>query len=248
MTNWSMVIPTVVDTIMLALSPAIPERIPAAHHGMLGGAVIFFGTNEQGRSFIVQSIEGGGWGGRPHEDGESGSVSICQGDVRNGTIEGIEMQNPVLVEERALRPDSGGAGKFRGGLAIDIRIRNFVEGRWNLSKSRRKGCPPWGLQGGKPGSYGGTLLRLPQDNDFKDVGLPRHLVPANCEVIVRTGGGGGWGDPLDREPERVCRDVLDGYISRDAALSEYGVVLGEKSGTYDKDATDKTRRQRRAAA
>ncbi len=108
MANWSGMIPTVVDTIITALAPAIPDRIPAAHHGLLGGSVVFFGVNPKtGKRFVVQSLEGGGWGGRPHEDGESGSVSICQGDVRNGTLEGIELKTPVLIEERVLRQDFG---------------------------------------------------------------------------------------------------------------------------------------------
>lgn len=143
MSGWSTIVPSVVDTIVKALAPAIPERIPAGHHGLLGGAVVFFGVNPRsGKRFVVQSIEGGGWGGRPHEDGESGSVSICQGDVRNATIESIELKMPVLIEERSLRTDSGGAGEHRGGLGIDMRVRNFVEGRWNLHRPRRIACPP----------------------------------------------------------------------------------------------------------
>jgi N-methylhydantoinase B len=133
MSTWSMIVPMVVDTIVAALAPAMPERVPAGHHGLLGGAVVFFGTHPQtNRRFVVQSIEGGGWGGRPFEDGESGTVSVCQGDVRNGSIEGIELKCPVLVEGRALRTDSGGAGKYRGGLGIDMRVRNLVEGKWNF--------------------------------------------------------------------------------------------------------------------
>ena len=87
---------------------------------------------------MLQSLEGGGWGGRPFEDGESGTVSVCQGDVRNAAIEAIELKCPVMVEQRALRPDSGGPGKFRGGLGIEMKIRNFVEGRWNLPRPRRQ--------------------------------------------------------------------------------------------------------------
>ena len=117
MAGWSIIVPTVVDTIVTALAPAMPDRVPAGHHGLLGGAVVFFGLHPKtGRRFVVQSIEGGGWGGRPFEDGESATVSVCQGDVRNGSIEGIELKCPVLVEGRALRQDSCGAGKHRGGL------------------------------------------------------------------------------------------------------------------------------------
>ena len=115
---------------------------------------------------MVQSIEGGGWGGRPFEDGVVGTVSVCQGDVRNGSIEGIELKCPVVVESRALRQDSCGAGKFRGGLGIDMRVRNLVEGRWNFEQPRRGKCPPWGLWGGTPGEPGGYLLKRPDERGF----------------------------------------------------------------------------------
>src|ERR1700730_3027874 len=122
MSSWSTIVPTVVDTIVKALATAMPDRVPAGHHGLLGGAVVFFGVHPKtGRRFVVQSLEGGGWGGRPTQDGAAGTVSVCQGDVRNGSIEGIELKCPVLVESRALRQDSGGAGKHRGGLGIDMR-------------------------------------------------------------------------------------------------------------------------------
>src|SRR6201981_1930551 len=149
MSSWSVIVPMVVDTIVAALAPAMPERVPAGHHGLLGGSVVFFGMHPQtNRRFVVQSIEGGGWGGRPFEDGESGTGSVCQGDVRNGSIEGIELKCPVLVEARALRTDSGGAGKYRGGLGIDMRVRNLVEGKGNFKQVRRRQSPPWGLGGG----------------------------------------------------------------------------------------------------
>jgi N-methylhydantoinase B len=92
----------------------------------------------------VQSIEGGGWGGRPFEDGASGTVSVCQGDVRNGSIEGIGLKCPVVVEARELRQDSGGAGKFRGGLGIDMRVHNLVEGKWNFEMPHRNNVRPGG--------------------------------------------------------------------------------------------------------
>ena len=168
MSGWSAIVPTVVDTIVAALAQAMPDRVPAGHHGLLGGAVVFFGVHPKTkRRFVVQSLEGGGWGGRPFEDGESGTVSVCQGDVRNGSIEGIELKCPVLVEGRALRTDSGGAGKHRGGLGIDMRVRNLVEGKWNFEQTRRSKCPPWGLWGGKPGEYGDYLLRLPGETEFR---------------------------------------------------------------------------------
>src|ERR1700730_9676195 len=249
MAGWSLIVPTVVDTILTALAPAIADKIPAAHHGLLGGAVVFFGVHPKtGKRFIVQSLEGGGWGGRPFEDGESGSVSICQGDVRNGTIESIELKNPVLIEERSLRPDSGGPGKYRGGLGIDLRVRNLGEGRWNLHRPRRIDCPPWGLWGGKPGGTADYLLKLPGEREFTSMDASQHLVPVDSEVIVRTGGGGGWGDPLEREPERVKADVREGLVAGDTAQSEYGVVLNAAGLEVDLSATLRLRAGTQRAA
>jgi N-methylhydantoinase B len=237
MSGWSAIIPTVVDTI----AEAMPDRVPAGHHGLLGGAVVFFGVHPKTkRRFVVQSIEGGGWGGRPSEDGESGTVSVCQGDVRNASIEGIEMKCPVLVESRGLRTDSGGAGKHRGGLGIDMHVRGLVEGRWNFEHTRREQCPPWGLWGGKPGTYGDFLLRLPGENDFRSMAASHYPVPVESEVIVRTGGGGGWGNPLERDQSAVRADVIEELVSRRIAEEQYGVVLRDDL-TLDEAATARRR-------
>jgi N-methylhydantoinase B len=241
MSSWSVIVPMVVDTIVAALAPAMPQRVPAGHHGLLGGTVVFFGVHPQTkRRFVVQSIEGGGWGGRPFEDGESGTVSVCQGDVRNGSIEGIELKCPVLVEARALRTDSGGAGKYRGGLGIDMRVRNLVEGKWNFELVKRTQCPPWGLWGGEPGEYGTYLLREPGEREFRAARGVHRPVPVGSEVIVRTGGGGGWGDPLERDVKAVCADVREDFVSRQAAGEDYGVVLRDDL-TIDHAATERAR-------
>src|SRR5882672_6111896 len=235
MARWSIFVPTVVETIVSALARAIPERIPAAHHGLLGGSVVFFGTHPKSRQrFVVQSIEGGGWGGRPFEDGESATVSVCQGDVRNGSIESIEMKCPVLVKSRALRRDSAGAGKFRGGLGIDFELRNFVDGKWNFERANRRGCPAWGLWGGKAGESGGYYLRSAGSGEYRMMHGSHKPVPRDSEVIVRTGGGGGWGDPLERAPESVRVDVLEEFVSREAAREQYGVVLNEDLSVNDR--------------
>jgi N-methylhydantoinase B len=241
MSGWSAIVPTVVDTIVVALAKAMPDRVPAGHHGLLGGSVVFFGLHPKTkRRFIVQSIEGGGWGGRPFEDGESATVSVCQGDVRNGSIEGIELKCPVLVESRALRQDSCGAGKYRGGLGLDMKVRNLVEGKWNFERTRRSKCPPWGIAGGAAGEPGGNLLKLPGEKAFKWITGANIPVPLNSLAIVRTGGGGGWGDPLERDAALVAADAAEGLISRRAAHELYGVVL-RGSMSLDEGATQRLR-------
>ncbi|WP_102348860.1 hydantoinase B/oxoprolinase family protein [Bacillus sp. Marseille-P3661] len=242
MAKWSIILPTVIDTVLKALAPALPDKIPAAHMGYLGGTIVCFGQDPRtNKRFVLQSIEGGGWGGRPHEDGESASVSVCQGDVRNAPIESIEIKAPVLIEERVLRTDSGGAGKNRGGLGLDVRVRNLVEVQWNLTQGRRRQCPPWGLWGGKEGANSDYLLKLPNEDTWNSVDVYRYTVPKDTEVIVRTPGGGGWGSPLEREVEKVQLDVKEGYISLEKARTDYGVVLNPTDLSVDEKATENLR-------
>jgi N-methylhydantoinase B len=120
-------------------------------------------------------------------------------------------------------------------------IRNRVEGRWNLADSGRKAYPPWGLWNGKPGQPSEHLLRLPNDPDFKSVDVVRHWVPADSDAVVITAGGGGWGDPLDRDVERVREDVLEEYISTEAARNEYGVDIDTKTLEIDHKGTARLR-------
>ncbi len=238
MSRWSVMLPTVIDTILAALAPALPDKIPAAHVGTLGGAITCFGTDSRtGKPFVLQGIEGGGWGGRPFEDGESASVSICQGDVRNSPIESIEFKTPLLVEERSLRMDSGGAGKFRGGNGLNVRFRNLAEVQWSLSQSRRRNCPPWGLWGGKNGEVSDFLLKTSEEAEWESVDIARHTVPPNSQVMVCTAAGGGWGDPFERDPEKVRWDVIEGHISVESAKTEYGVAISPIDYTIDAEAT-----------
>ena len=242
MASWSRTLPSVVDTILSALAPILPDRIPAAHLGVLGGTVVFFGADPAtGRRFVTQSIEGGGWGGRAGADGESACVSVCQGDVHNAPIEKMELRWPIVVNRRALRQDSGGAGKYRGGLGLDVEVQGLVEGSWTLADTGRHHFPPWGVNGGLPGSPSDSLARLPDQSSFTHVDFVRQQVPAGTTAVVITAGGGGWGDPLARDPTRVRADVIEEYVSVDAARDQYGVVF--RPGTFDVD-VDATRRRR----
>ena len=246
MASWGRTLPSVVDTILRALAPVMPDRIPAAHLGVLGGTVVFFGTDPRnGEGFVTQSIEGGGWGGRPWEDGESAAVSACQGDVRNAPIEKMELRWPVLVLSRELRKDSGGPGKYRGGLGMVTHVRNLVEGRWTLADTGRKAYPPWGLWNGKPGTPSDHLLHLPSEPDFKSVDVIRHWVPADSEAIIMTAGGGGWGDPLERDPQKVREDVREEYVSIEAAWAEYGVEMDPRTLEIDQEGTVRLRNELR---
>ena len=135
------------------------SRSPRPTSGPSAAASPSSGRTRNAASFVAQGIEGGGWGGRPTEDGASASVSVCQGDVRNSPVEALELRFPMRVERRSLREDSGGAGKHRGGLGQVTEIRNLVAGSWRLSMAGRAPGPPWGLWGGEAGPPGGHGLK-----------------------------------------------------------------------------------------
>jgi N-methylhydantoinase B len=217
---WSIPLPTVIDTILKALAPVLPEQIPAAHKGDMGGCSIS-GYKPDGRRFLLMNIFGGGWGGRPHEDGESASVSICQGDVRSAPIELQEIQYPFLIERFALRTDSGGAGRYRGGLGVDLSYRALQDCVANVNCERTID-PPWGLNGGKPGAVNDATLIRRDGSERKLKKATGVTMAAGDRLIFSTAGGGGWGDPRQRERQAIADDVRAGYVSPEAARRDYG--------------------------
>jgi N-methylhydantoinase B len=214
--GWSLSLPTVLDTIFRALAPALPQQVPAAHKGDMGGYAIFGTHPKTGRRYVCQNIMGGGWGGRPFEDGVSAAVSMCQGDVKNTPIELQELYYPILYERHALRPDSGGAGKFRGGMGVEVTVRPLS----SLFVSRntdRIQCPPWGLLGGADGMTNLTLIRR-NGKQEKLPGKFSHLLVKPGEVVTfLTAGGGGYGPGSQRDANALKRDMALGYVSQEKA-------------------------------
>jgi N-methylhydantoinase B len=130
---------------------------------------------------------------------------------------------------------------------MNIRVRNLAEGSWIFQQSSRDKCPPWGLQGGAPGATGDYLLKEPADPDYRKMTVQAQAVAADSIMVIRTGGGGGWGDPLERDPALVAADVAEALIAPQTAERDYGVVLGADR-TVDPAATASLRAQRRSLA
>ena len=218
--GWSLSLPTVLDTIFHALAPALPNSVPAAHKGDMGGYAIFGANPKTGRRYVCQNIIGGGWGGRPFEDGASASVSMCQGDVKNTPIELQELYYPLMYECHALRADSGGSGKFRGGVGLEVRVTPLQDFYLSRNTDRIK-CPPWGLLGGAQGAVNETRIRR-DGNEEQLPGKFSHLpVRPGETVTLLTAGGGGYGEPSRREISAIKRDLALGYISKEQAEKEY---------------------------
>jgi len=218
---WSIMLPTVIDTILKALATAMPDRIPAAHKGDMGG-VSFYGYREgDGRRFLLMNIFGGGWGGRPAGDGESAAVSICQGDVRNVPIEVQETNFPFVVDEFALRPDSGGTGKYRGGFGTVITYRCLQKTSANINLERIVD-PPWGILGGGNGDTNVAIIRRTDGSEQRATKETNILLETGDTVTFLTAGGGGYGHADDRDRAAIEADLREGLITPEAAAREYG--------------------------
>ncbi len=208
----------------------------------------FYGTDRDGKPFLSREVLGGGSGGRYYADGND-AIHIVP-DSRNQPAEFTETRFPILVEKLALRTDSGGAGKRRGGLGYDKHYRALVDCRTIVTADRvRLGC--YGLNGGQAGTP--FCVTIDTQGSPHDLGGLVDGEPLLAGQIVRvvTTGGGGWGDPLEREPEWVQRDVIEGKVSLAAAHDDYGVVLREADGknplVVDEAATTALREKRKAA-
>ena len=226
----------VAEVIMGALALAIPERIPAAGCGQ--GSILFVAVPDfktgRGQVSIVQPLVGGS-GGRPTMDGTDG-VDFNTGFYRNIPSEVLESDLPVVAERYGLRADSGGAGTYRGGLGLDYALTILPpEAVLTARGMERYFFQPWGREGGRPGANGQTRLLAPNRPAAELGKLDLLRPPPRATLAVMTAGGGGFGDPFERDPALVRADVLDGYISVEQARAEYGVVV--RDGQVDAAAT-----------
>ncbi|MEW6663059.1 MAG: hydantoinase B/oxoprolinase family protein [Bacillota bacterium] len=238
---------TLCDVIFKALAPALPAQVPAAHYADVC-AVFIFGTDPRtGKPYLQVEPEGGGWGACPHRDGENVLIAIADGDTRNIPVEVIESRYPLRIERYELRQDSGGPGRYRGGLGHYRDYRVLGHNPRITTTQERSKCPPWGLNGGKEAAFN-TLIINPGTDKEKVIQKATTFQLYDGDLIsIRTGGGGGYGNPLNREPERVRQDVVSGYVSLKSAYEDYGVVLDPETLAIDMEATAERRRLMRNA-
>lgn len=250
MRKWMTYPMTVIDTVFKALAPAIPDRVIAGHHADLL-SVNVHGINPKTKEFFIggTSLPGGGWGAKRNEDGVSATVCINDGDTHNSPNEQTEAKFPIVVESYGLIPDSGGAGKFRGGLGVE-RVSRARTGITVNSQIDRVHCKPWGLEGGLEASGNELAVRRNGNwiTDFANAKFIFELGQDGDAFRVRSGGGGGYGQPWERAIEAVRNDVRQGYVSLDAAKKLYGVILDPESFKIDHAATARERAQLRDAA
>jgi N-methylhydantoinase B len=228
------------------VAQAVDGRMPADQETIRYTG--FYGTDLEGRPFLSREVIGGGSGGRTYADGND-AIHIVP-DSRNQPAEFTETKFPFIVEKLALRTDSGGAGQRRGGLGYDKHYRALVDCHTIVTADRVKlGC--YGVNGGHAGKPFVVTVDPGGPNERRLGGLVDGEPVKTGEVVrVETTGGGGWGDPLEREPALVLLDAIQGKISREAARDDYGVVIEfgpERDQAVQAQATADARTKLRAA-
>jgi N-methylhydantoinase B len=225
------------ETIFKALAQGMPDRLAASSGGDVPGFMMIGIHPDTGRFFAVSNNDPVGWGATMNHDGANATNHLSESLIQNTPIEVFELKTGLFYEQLEMRPDSGGPGKFRGGLGQKRAFRFISDGEL-LSVMKKSKTRPWALAGGHEPEPNGMIL-FPGSEREKKVGTYRVDVRAGERACNIAAGGGGYGDPAEREPNRVLEDVLDGYVSREAARRIYKVVIdGDR---VDEEATRKLR-------
>jgi N-methylhydantoinase B len=214
----------IADTVFGALAQAVPHILPACGSNLPDVGVSFGGTDERGKSFVYLEFLLASWGGGPDRDGMDGCTGTLV-NYSNTPAEMIEADQPIAVERYAFVPDTGGPGKYRGGLALERHLRFKADNATLQIRSDRRDHPPYGLAGGKGGASSDvSLIRADGAVEPKPAKFLT-TVDKGDVLRVRLAGAGGWGNPLERDPGAVLDDVREGKISVEHAREAYGVVI-----------------------
>lgn len=228
------------DVVFGALSGLLPDRVHAAGEGG-NTLVIIGGQRENHHPYVYYELISGTWGARPDRDGNDGLCNPAN-VASNIPVEQAESEYPVRIHRYGLVQDSGGAGQFRGGLAIE-REWQLLAGEAHLAiRSDRRDHLPYGLYGGKPGTPSINILHHVDNQEVLPTMIST-IMEAEERIYHRQPGGGGWGDPLSRVPSDVADDVKNEKISLTAAREQYGVVLDKGTMEVDAIATEVLRSQ-----
>ena len=236
----------VVDAIFAALSHVAPTKARADGSG--SRSIILGGRNTHtGRNYVQYEIVAGGAGARASKDGASG-ITVNQSNARIAPVEIVESEFPTRLVRFDLIPDSGGAGRHRGGLGLRREYFNLEDARFSI-RSMKHVIPPHGCAGGRDGRAGDIVVN-PDTASAKRLPTRYADHPLRRADVFRldTPGGGGFGEAFAREPERVLADVAEGYVSREAAERDYGVVLAETEHGLTIDAAATARERTRGTS
>lgn len=235
------------DVVLGCLAKAMPERMPSASSGSVS-IVNVLAYEPRTRRHVIAAIApmvggGGGWAG---EDGSNGAGGNA-GYLKNTPVEITELEVPIEIRRYCLAPDSGGAGRYRGGLGLSLEFEVCAAQAVATARNRdRSRFQAWGIRGGHAGANSRFVLNpgTPGERELRNADLVQLSI--GDVVSITSSGGGGWGDPFERSPELVEEDVRRGYVSEQAARELYGVAL--RDGEVDEQETSRLRNLPRVAS
>ena len=224
------------EVIMKALSQGMPEHIPACSGGDIFSVMGLGIHPETGLHWLEANNEAVGFGAFEGNDGEDGIMHLSEPGCRNNPIEVMETKGPWIIENYGLRQDSGGPGEYRGGVGV-TRTYRFLHHSHVLSIVKKTKSAPWGMHGGSDGEAGTVTIWPGTERERVNGALHEKDLQAEDVLINRSGGGGGWGNPLLRDPQQVLQDVRNGFISERSAREDYGVAIHTADWAVDEAAT-----------
>ena len=239
-TDWE-AIAFATDLVWKALAPHVPDKLTAGHFLSIIATIVGGIHDKTGEPFAIVEPQPGGWGAGYNMDGTSGLVACGDGETYIASTEVYERNFPILVERYMLNTEDGvGHGKFRGGFGVIREYRILNSQALATIQVGRHDFPPWGVDGGWSGPGNRVIL-------YRN-GKPEEIRRISAEVLkkgdlisIRTSGGGGWGDPLERDPNLVLEDYRNELITLETAEKVYGVVIDPERMEVNWEATKRLR-------
>ncbi|MBL8131701.1 MAG: hydantoinase B/oxoprolinase family protein [Anaerolineae bacterium] len=233
------------EVILKALAQGMPDRVPACSGGDVFDVMGLGMHPETGLPWLEATNEAVGFGAYEGSDGEDAIMHLSEPGCRNNPVEVMENKAPWLIDTYHMRRDSGGAGEYRGGVGV-TRIYRFMYPTTALTLVKKTKSAPWGIAGGHEGEVGRVIVR-PDTPQEQVTGAIYDYFDEGDVLSNNSGGGGGWGDPFKRNPQKVLSDVMNDYVSVESARRDYGVVIDPATMTIDAAATQALRSARRPA-
>ncbi len=221
------------EVMLKALAQGMPDRVPACSGGDVCSVMALGDDPRTGGPWLEGMNDAVGFGAHAGGDGEDGIMHLSEPGCRNNPVEVLEIKGPLLIDHYGYRPDTGGPGKHRGGVGIS-RVYRFLAPATAIAILYKTVSPPWGINGGKEADPNHVLID-PGTEQEQRKGSSYNFLEAGQVLANNTGGGGGWGNPFERDPALVAKDVRNGFVSVEAAERDYGVAVDP--ATFNVDTT-----------
>ena len=219
------------EVMLKALAQGMPDRVPACSGGDVCSVMALGVDPRTGGPWLEGMNDAVGFGAHAGGDGEDGIMHLSEPGCRNNPVEVLEIKGPMMIDHYGYRPDTGGPGKHRGGVGIS-RVYRFLAPSTAISVLYKTVSAPWGINGGKEAEPNHIVIDPGTENEERKGGSYNFL-EAGQVLANNTGGGGGWGNPFERDPALVAKDVRNGFVSVEAAERDYGVAVDPETFRVD---------------